>query len=307
MYLAYHSCPMTLLFSKKLGILVETSRPFTPKQCEGFFVKKRLHWSHQGTYCTKYTTAPSTPQHLHRSNTHQHLHRTTYSTAPTPPTYDTYTREPTLPLYCTLSYFFAWGGFGGGRRDAPRIVRVKTLSLRRRANFQARRRALSLTSACWSAGAWSVLRILFGIDDLLAVLGAWSVLVSLESTALSLYWARGSAGAWNSPWKRRLCRGFRGGSVDAWSILRIPFGIDALVAVFGRWERWRVERPAKSVWNLRPSLLSTVGWIYCQDSFFFASAILLARGHLPLAEEPVLHPDVRLLAASCGTVFHELG
>ena len=38
----------------------------------------------------------------------------------------------------------------------------------------------------------------------------------------------------------------------------------------------------------------------CQDSTFVASAILLARRHLPLAEQPVLHPDVRLLAASCG-------
>ena len=126
---------------------------------------------------------------------------------------------------------------------------------------------------------------LFGIDSLVALLGAWQrwrVEFSLEATTLSRF--------------------SRGESVDSQSILRIAFnfGIDALVAVFGGWERWRVERPAKSVWNLRPSLLSTGAWIYCQDSFLFASAIPLARRHLPLADEPVLHPDVRLLAASCG-------
>ena len=43
--------------------------------------------------------------------------------------------------------------------------RVETLSLWRRANSQACSRTLSLFSARGSAGAWSVLGILFGIDS----------------------------------------------------------------------------------------------------------------------------------------------
>ena len=48
------------------------------------------------------------------------------------------------------------------------------------------------------ASAWSLLRILFGINDPLVVLGAW----------------------------------------ERWSILQILFGIDDPLAVLGGWERW---------------------------------------------------------------------
>ena len=69
------------------------------------------------------------------------------------------------------------------------IVHAETLSLWRRASLQDRRRTLSLFSACGSADAWSVPRILFGMDDLLAVLGAWQ-LWPAERLANSSVWNR---------------------------------------------------------------------------------------------------------------------
>ena len=43
------------------------------------------------------------------------------------------------------------------------------------------------------------------------------------------------------------------GSAGAWSVLRILFGIDDLLSVLGRWQRWRVERLENFAWNQRPS------------------------------------------------------
>ena len=77
---------------------------------------------------------------------------------------------------------------------------------------------LSLILAGGSAGAWCVLRIMFGIDD-----------------SLSLILAGGSAGAW--------------------CVLRIMFGIDDSLADFGGWQRWRVVRPENHVWYERLSRL----------------------------------------------------
>ena len=80
--------------------------------------------------------------------------------------------------------------FNAADEPSAGIVRVETLSLWRRANCQARRGTFSLFAACGSAGAWSVLRILFGINDLLVVFGVrerWRV----ESPT-------------NSVWNRRL-------------------------------------------------------------------------------------------------------
>ena len=93
---------------------------------------------------------------------------------------------------------------------------------------------------------------------------------SVRNRTLSLFWARGIAGAW------RVLLNLFGtrGSAGAWSILRILLGIDAhlavlvawqcwrlerlfgiddILAVLGVWQRWHVERPENSVWNRRPS------------------------------------------------------
>ena len=40
------------------------------------------------------------------------------------------------------------------------------------------------------------------------------------------------------------------GSIGAWNVLRTLFGINDLIAFLGR---WRMERPANSVWNRQPS------------------------------------------------------
>ena len=66
------------------------------------------------------------------------------------------------------------------------------------------------------AGTWSVLRILFVIDEPLVDFGG-----------------------------RRRWR--------VWSLLRILFGIGDPLSVLGGWRRWRVERLANSVRNRRPS------------------------------------------------------
>ena len=55
----------------------------------------------------------------------------------------------------------------------------------------------------------------------------------LESLTLSLFWARGSVGAW--------------------SVLRILFGIGDPLAVFAAWQSWRVKRPETSACNRCPS------------------------------------------------------
>ena len=69
---------------------------------------------------------------------------------------------------------------------------------------------LGLVHLGGSADAWSVLRLLFGIDAL-------------------------------------------GGSADAWSVLRIQLGIDHPLVLFSVWERWRVEHPWNSLRQWRPS------------------------------------------------------
>ena len=86
-----------------------------------------------------------------------------------------------------------------------------------------------------SAGAWSVLRLLFGINDPLLVFGGWRRWREFfsESTAFSWSSAGGGAGAWN--------------------VLRILLGIDDHLVVFGGCWRWSVERPESSVRNRRPS------------------------------------------------------
>ena len=80
------------------------------------------------------------------------------------------------------------------------------------------------------AGAWSVLRILFGIDALLAVLGGWwhAHGASWELMNFSWFWA--------------------GGGDDAWSVLRILFGIDDLLMGLGGGGAG-AERPENSVRN----------------------------------------------------------
>ena len=124
MYLAYHSCPMTLLLSKKLGILVETSRQFSRKQREGFFVQKNACIGLTTAPTPLKSTAPSTPQHQVRHSTYiAHIHISTYIAPRTAQhlhrPHTTRTQENLRRLYCTLSYFLARGGFGGSRRDAP--------------------------------------------------------------------------------------------------------------------------------------------------------------------------------------------
>ena len=75
-----------------------------------------------------------------------------------------------------------------------------------------------------SAGTWSFLRTIFGIDGRLASAGAFSILnLSLESTILSLCSTGGGAGAWR--------------------VLRSLFGIEDSLAVLGGWRCWRMERP----------------------------------------------------------------
>ena len=123
MYLAYHSCPMTLLLSKKPGILFETLRPFSRKQREGFFVKKACIGLTKAPTPLKFT-APSTPQHQVCHSTYiAHIHISTYIAPRTAQhlhrPHTIRTQENLRRLYCTLSYFLAWGGFGGGRWDAP--------------------------------------------------------------------------------------------------------------------------------------------------------------------------------------------
>ena len=95
-----------------------------------------------------------------------------------------------------------------------------------------------------SAGTWSVLRILIGIEECSTggIAGPSSVLrilVGINALLAFFAWACGSAGAW--------------------SVLRILFGIVDSLAVFGARERWRVEHPAKSFWNER-SLAVSDGW-----------------------------------------------
>ena len=43
-----------------------------------------------------------------------------------------------------------------------------------------------------------------------------------------------------------------GGSAGAWGILHMVFEMDDPVAVFFGRQRWPVERPKKSFWNLSP-------------------------------------------------------
>ena len=99
---------------------------------------------------------------------------------------------------------------------------------------------LSLFSAGGGAGAWSFLRILFGIADPLVMLGGWrrwrverpqNSLRSLQSSTLSLFVVDGGAGAW--------------------SVLAILFGIDDLLVILGDW-CWRAECPQNSFRSRRP-------------------------------------------------------
>ena len=101
-----------------------------------------------------------------------------------------------------------------------------------------------------SAGAWSVLRILFGIDGRLAVFGMGALArgASCELIGLGI---NGLLAIFES-WERWRVEGPKNLfeidarlavlSAGAWSILRVLLGIHDLLAVFGGWERWRVER-----------------------------------------------------------------
>ena len=100
------------------------------------------------------------------------------------------------------------------------------------------------------AGAWSVLRILFGIDILLVVLGGWRRWHS-ECPENSVLNGRPSRGfervrRWRA--EQEVCSEsttfswfWAGGGAGAWTVLRILFGIDDLLMVLGGWWRWRVE------------------------------------------------------------------
>ena len=78
-----------------------------------------------------------------------------------------------------------------------------------------------------SAGAWSVLGILLGIDDLL------DILLGIDNALAVCGAAPQSAGAW--------------------SVLGILLGIDDLLGVCGASECWRAERRRNSARDRRPS------------------------------------------------------
>ena len=152
------------------------------------------------------------------------------------------------------------------------FVRVESLPLWRRANFERELRTLSLFLAGARTGAWSVLRILFAIDDPLVVFGPsrrWRVerphnsvrdrrpsrgfrpLAALARGASSQFCSRSMALSWfSAPRGAGFLAGARAG---AWSVLRILFAIDDPLVVFGPSRRWRVERPHNSVRDRRPS------------------------------------------------------
>ena len=108
------------------------------------------------------------------------------------------------------------------------------------------------------AGAWSVLRILFAIDDPLVIFGpsrpcrverpeisvrdrrpcrGFRPLAALSRGASSKFCSRSTTFSWFSAPR----------GAGAWSVLRILFAIDDLLVVFGPSWRLRVERPS----NLR--------------------------------------------------------
>ena len=105
---------------------------FSRKHREGFLVKKRLPCLHQSTYTA-------------------HIHCTKYTPAPTQPTYSTYIVTPhrvhqIAHTDSIVFYLISQPGLGlagvGGVHPSAGMVRVETLSLWRRANFQARGRSL---------------------------------------------------------------------------------------------------------------------------------------------------------------------
>ena len=120
------------------------------------------------------------------------------------------------------------------------FVRVESLPLWRRANFERELRTLSLFLAGARAGAWSVLRILFAINDPLVV---FRPLAALARGASSQFCSRLTTFAWFSAPR----------GAGAWSVLRILFANDDPLVVFGPSRRWRVERPHNSVRDRRPS------------------------------------------------------
>ena len=118
------------------------------------------------------------------------------------------------------------------------------------------------TTLWW--GAWSVLRILFAIDDPLVVFGpsrrcrvecpqnsvhdrrpfgSFRPVAALARGASSKFCSRSTTFLWFlAP---------RG--AGAWSVLRVLLAIDDPLVVFGPSRRWRVERPQNSVGDRRPS------------------------------------------------------
>ena len=105
------------------------------------------------------------------------------------------------------------------RERSAGFVRVDTLSLWRRVNFQRALRTLSQFSAGACAGAWSVLRIRFGIDLPLAVFRGWQR-CHVERSGI-LFGVDG-----------RLA-----------SVLRVLFVIDDPLVGLGGWRCCCVERP----------------------------------------------------------------
>ena len=96
---------------------------------------------------------------------------------------------------------------------------------------------LSLFLAGDDAGAWSVLKILFGIDDPRVILVGWRRW-RLERPQNSRSW-------------RPSCGFRRVAGAGEWSVPRIVVVIDHLLAVFGRRRRRRrrMERPETSLRN----------------------------------------------------------
>ena len=117
------------------------------------------------------------------------------------------------------------------------------------------------TTLWW--GAWSVLRILFAIDDPLVVFGP-SQRCCVERPQNSVHdrrpfggfrplaaLARGASSKFCSPSTTFSWFSAPRGA-GAWSVLRVLLAIDDLLVVFGPSRRWRVERPQNSVGDRRP-------------------------------------------------------
>ena len=144
------------------------------------------------------------------------------------------------------------------------FVRVESLPLWRRANFERELRTLSLFLAGARAGAWSFLTILFAIDDPLVVCGPsrrWCLerphnsvrdrrpsrgfrpLAALARGASSQFCSRSTTFSWFSAPR----------GAGAWSVLTLLFAINDPLVVCGPSRRWRVERSQNSVRDRRTS------------------------------------------------------